>query len=344
MGGAVDKFGPRAVLAITGILFGLGYSLLFRMTEVWELYLYYGLLVGVGMAAHDVGTLSTIARWFKRRRGLMSGIVKAGAGVGQAVVPIAAATLIAGPGWRFTCLLFGTIALLVLVCASQVLRRNPDPLGLKTDEADSDNHPKQISLEDGATLKQAFRSKILWVLCFAKFCDLFCLFTVVVHIVPFGVDQGMESTTAAGVLSTIGIMSIIGRIVLGGVYDRFGARRSMLTCFAILAASLVLLQFAESTWSLFLFATIYGPAHGGFFTITSPSVAEYFGTRAHGTLFGLVVCCGTLGATLGPIVGGSLFDTLKSYTGTFALLLGVSLIGLAVASVLPRYNNFHSAQ
>ena len=96
MGGAVDKFGPRAVLAITGILFGLGYSLLFRMTEVWELYLYYGLLVGVGMAAHDVGTLSTIARWFRRRRGLMSGFVKAGAGVGQAVVPIAAATLIAG--------------------------------------------------------------------------------------------------------------------------------------------------------------------------------------------------------------------------------------------------------
>jgi len=94
-------------------------------------------------------------------------------------------------------------------------------------------------------------------------------------------------------------------------------------CFAILAASLVLLQFAGSAWSLFLFAAIYGPAHGGFFTITSPSVAEFFGTRAHGTLFGLVVASGTFGATLGPIVAGG--------------LLGFSLAGLIVANALPRH-------
>jgi MFS family permease len=84
------------------------------------------------------------------------------------------------------------------------------------------------------------------------------------------------------------------------------------------------------------FAAIYGPAHGGFFTVTSPSVAEFFGTRAHGTLFGLVISCGTFGATLGPIVAGSLFDVWGSYTVAFALLLGFSLTGLAVASMLPR--------
>ncbi len=163
------------------------------------------------------------------------------------------------------------------------------------------------------------------------------MFTVIVHIVPFGVDQGIEPAVAAGVLSTIGAMSIVGRIVLGGAFDRFGARWSLLTCFAVLAASLGLLQFAESALSLFLFALIYGPAHGGFWTITSPSVAEYFGTRAHGTLFGLVVCCGTFGATLGPVVAGSLFDALGSYSSAFALLLGFSLAGLVAASMLPRY-------
>jgi MFS family permease len=153
-------------------------------------------------------------------------------------------------------------------------------------------------------------------------------------------DRGMEPTLAAGILSTIGGMSIIGRIVLGGAFDRIGARRSLLTCFAILTASLVLLQFVESAWSLFLFAMIYGPAHGGFFTITSPSVAEFFGTRAHGTIFGLVVTCGTLGATLGPIVAGSLFDMMGSYGGAFGLLLGFSLAGLVVASALPAVAGF----
>ncbi len=337
MGRAGDRFGPRAILTVAGIMFGLGYALLFRMEAAWELYLYLGLLAGTGLAAHDVGTLSTIARWFVRRRGLMSGFVKAGGGVGQVVVPIAAAALIAGPGWRIACLLFGITAIAVLVGAAQVLRRNPASLGLKADGEVPDASPNRAQQEDGATFRQAFRSRTLWVLCIAKFCDLFCLFTVIIHIVPFAVDRGIEPTLAAGILSTIGAMSILGRIVLGGAFDRFGARRSLLTCFTILTASLVLLQFAGSAWSLFLFAMIYGPAHGGFFTITSPSVAEYFGTRAHGTIFGLVVSCGTLGATLGPVVAGSLFDALGSYGGAFALLLAFSLAGLVVASLLPRH-------
>ncbi len=335
MGRAGDRFGPRAVLTVAGILFGLGYALLFRMEAAWELYLYYGLLAGTGIAAHDVGTLSTIARWFVRRRGLMSGFVKSGAGIGQVVVPIGAAALIAGPGWRLACLIFGIVAIAVLVGSAQVLRHNPESLGLKPDGEAPDASANRVQQEHGATLKEAFGSKALWVLCVAKFCDLFCLFTVIVHIVPFAVDHGMEPTVAAGILSTIGAMSIVGRIILGGAYDRFGARRSLLTCFAILASSLVLLQFAESAWSLFLFAAIYGPAHGGFFTITSPSVAEYFGTRTHGTLFGLVVSCGTFGATLGPIVAGGLYDALGNYSGAFALLLGFSLAGLIVASMLP---------
>ena len=106
MGRAGDRFGPRAVLSMAGIMFGLGYALLFRMQAVWELYLYLGLLTGIGLAAHDVTTLSTIARWFVRRRGLMSGFTKAGGGVGQVVVPTVMAALIAGPGWRISASLF----------------------------------------------------------------------------------------------------------------------------------------------------------------------------------------------------------------------------------------------
>jgi MFS family permease len=344
MGRAGDRFGPRAVLSVAGVLFGLGYALLYRIESTWELYLFYGLLVGAGLAAHDVSTLSTIARWFVRRRGLMTGVVKAGAGIGQVVAPITAAAMIAGLGWRLTCLIFGITALAVLVGAAQMVRRNPASLGLKPDGEAPDVPDSSVHQTDGAeqpeagaTMKEAFGSKTLWILCLAKFCDLFCLFTVVVHIVPFAVDNGMAPAVAAGILSTIGAMSILGRLLLGGAYDRFGARRSLLACFAILAASLVLLQFASSAWSLFLFAVIYGPAHGGFFTITSPSVAEYFGTRTHGTLFGLVVSCGTFGATLGPIVAGGLFDGFGSYSAAFALLLGISLLGVAVASMLPRH-------
>ena len=191
MGQAGDRFGPRAVLTVAGIIFGLGYAMLFRMETAWELYLYLGLLAGIGLSAHDVGTLSTITRWFVRRRGLMSGFIKAGGGIGQVLVPIAAAALIAGPGWRIACLLFGITAMAVLVGAAQVLRRNPADLGLKPDGEVPDVSRNRAQQEDGATFRQAFRSRTLWILCIAKFCDLFCLFTIIVHIIPFAVDHGM---------------------------------------------------------------------------------------------------------------------------------------------------------
>jgi MFS family permease len=347
MGRAVDRFGPRAVLSGAGILVGLGYCLFYQISDIWELYVYYGLLFGVGIAAHDVGTLSTIARWFQRRRGLMTGIVKAGGGVGQVLVPICAALLIAGPGWRVACLSLGLTVIILQVGAAQFLKRGPALLGLRPDgDAPEDCAPeengstadakRQTGEEVGLTFKQAIRSPILWQLCLAKFCDLFCLFTIIIHIVPHAVDHGLAPTTAAAVLSTIGATSILGRLVLGAAFDRIGARRSLIACFTVLALSLVLLQFAGSGWALFLFALIYGPAHGGFFTITSPSVAVFFGTKAHGTLFGLVVSGGTFGDTLGPLVAGALFDGTGSYGIAFALLLGVSLLGLLVASTLPR--------
>ena len=336
MGQAGDRFGPRALLTAAGILFGLGYALLFQMEAAWELYLYYGLMVGVALAAHDVITLSTVTRWFLSRRGLMTGIVKAGAGCGQVIMPLIAAALIAGLGWRSTCFIFGIAAAIALVAAAQVQRRNPASLGLKALGETLDTRSNLVPQEKGTSLKEAVSSRTLWALCIAKFCDLFCLFTIVVHIVPFSADHGMGPSAAAGILSTIGAMSIAGRIALGSAYDRFGARQSLIVCFIILAISLALLQVSESIWSLFLFAAIYGPAHGGFFTITSPSVAEYYGTRAHGTLFGLVISFGTFGATLGPIVAGSLFDSAGNYNAAFALLLGISLLGLCVASTLPR--------
>lgn len=346
MGRAADRFGPRLVLSCAGVLLGLSYVMITQITVVWELYVFYSILFGVGLAAHDVGTLSTIARWFKRRRGLMTGFVKSGGGVGQVVVPIFVAALIAGPGWRTACLVLGVTVIVLQVGAAQILKHNPGLLGLRpdgeeapvaADAAISDGHetPPVAWEESGVTFKEALRSATLWKLCVAKFCDLFCLFTVIIHIAPFAADQGLSPTTGAALLSVIGGMSIVGRMVMGGAFDLIGGRLSLVISFAGLFLSLVLLQFAGPAWTLFLFVLIYGPAHGGFFTITAPSVAEFFGTRAHGALFGLVVSCGTVGATLGPIVAGWLFDEMGNYSVAFGLLLGMSVIGLIVGYTLP---------
>ena len=120
-----DRFGPRLVLGITGTLYGIGYVLLSQVTEIWHLFLIFGLFIGAGMAAHDVVTLSTVSRWFPRRRGFMSGIVKTGTAIGQVAVPPMAAILLTQFGWQTALVVMGTAATGLMVIASACMANPP---------------------------------------------------------------------------------------------------------------------------------------------------------------------------------------------------------------------------
>ena len=336
MGRVNDALGPRVLLTVATAVFAMGYLLMYRMTTIWELYLFYGLLGGLGMGAHDVVTLSTVARWFIRHRGLMSGIVKAGAGIGQVLIPLAAAVLVSIYGWRQACLLIGVVTLVIMVLAAQVVRRDPAELGLRPLGDEKRPDLESGAGEGGLTFQQAATTRPFWILCFAKLSDFFCLLTIMTHIIPHGIDQGLAPATAVAVLSLIGGCSILGRILLGSAFDRIGAKRSLGICFLVLLVTLTLLQVSTDPRLLFVFAPIYGIAHGGFFAIASPSVAHYFGMRSHGTIFGFVLFFGTLGGTVGPLLSGRIFDVTGSYDIAFMILIGFAIFGLLLTAALRR--------
>ena len=326
-----DRIGPRIIMTVSGISLGLGYLLMSGLSAPWQLYLLYGGLVGIGFCTHDVITLSTIARWFIVRRGTMSGLVKVGTGAGQFVVPLLASMLIAGMGWRHAYLVIGGVALGLMVAAAQVLKRDPQGMGLLPDGGPpTDNAHISRSETPSIPLGAAVRTLRFWTLCFTEFAVFFCLLTTIVHIVPHARDQGMTPATAAAVLSIIGGVSMLGRIVMGSANDRIGGKRSFMVCLTILISSLIWLQLADTPWMLFLFAVIYGFGHGGLFTVMSPTIAEFFGTGSHGQLFGLVLFSGTLGGSAGPILAGYIFDRTGSYQTAFILLTALAVMGLAL--------------
>jgi len=330
-----DRIGPRILIATSAVLFGAGYALLSRVQTPWELFLFYGVLTGMGYSAHDVVTLSTVARWFVRRRGAMTGIAKVGTGVGQLLVPVIAATLIATYGWRSAAFVIGTASLLILVVAAQLMRRDPRSVGQYPDGVEMAIGRAPVdSRETGMTLAEAAVTGQFWILCAIQLTVFFCLMTVMIHIVPHATDQGVAAPVAATILSTIGAISIAGRLTIGTLSDRLGGRRSLTICFVVLLASFVLLQFSETTWMLFLFAAIYGFAHGGFFTAMSPTLAEFFGTGSHGVIFGIVLFSGTIGGAIGPLLAGSLFDMTGSYEVVFLTLTGSCLLGLLLTFAL----------
>ncbi|MCP4298532.1 MAG: MFS transporter, partial [Proteobacteria bacterium] len=167
-----------------------------------------------------------------------------------------------------------------------------------------------------------------WIICIIQFTVFFCLFTITIHIVPHALDRGLEPKLAASILSVIGSVSILGRIVTGSLIDKIGGKYSLLSCFIILISSLIWLQILVEPWKLFIFAAIYGFAHGSFFTVTSPLIAELFGTESLGQLFGFVLFIGTIGGTLGPTVAGYLFDLTNSYSIPFTMLTWLAFFGL----------------
>lgn len=335
MGRLNDRIGPKRLIVVTGVFFGIGYLLMSFMHAPWHLYLLYGLFVGVGLSTHDVVTLSTVARWFIRRRGLMTGVVKVGTGAGQLLVPLAATALIGAYGWRTAYLILGVTVMLALFLIAQSLRLDPREMGLLPDGAsplsgvvERDTHEKT------GALKTAMRTRQFWILCGVELVVLSCLLTIVVQIVPHAMDLGLSPVTAAGVLSTIGGISMVGRLIIGAANDRIGGKRSLMICFGILMCGFICLLTARGTWMLFLFAIVYGFGHGGFFTVMSPTVAELFGTDSHGALFGIVLFFGTIGAAAGPILAGYTFDVTGSYQPIFMAMTGLLAIGFLLVFLL----------
>ena len=318
-----DRFGARAVLAVTGTLCGAGYALLSQVTQPWQLFAIFGLLISVGMATHDVVTLSTIARQFHKRRGMMTGVVKVGTALGQIAVPPVAALLIALGDWRTALMILGIGAIAVLQAAAWLMK-GPPPSGAETAQNAA-----------GHGFREAARTPTLWMLCAIQFSFFSALTTIPLHIVVHGMDLGMTPAVAAGLLSVLGGTSIAGRLAVGAGVDRFGGRRTLMLCFLPLIASLLAFLVIAEPWALFAAVALYGFAHGGFFTVTSPNVANYFGLKAHGAIFGLVIFCGMTGGAAGPILAGRIFDVTASYDPAFTTLAVLAALGLALAWRLP---------
>ena len=334
VGNMNDRFGPRLIMAVTGSGFCLGLLLMSQLSAVWQLYLFYGVIVGIGLSSIDVIPLTTTARWFIKRRGMMTGIVKVGTGTGQLIMPLMTSIFIATYGWRISYIIIGILVFVLLVSSGQLLRRDPGQRGLLPDgdekTAASDLHLPEV----GVSLREATLTKQFWMICVINLLIGCCAITVIVHIVPHAMDLGISAIVAAGILSTIGGVSMVGRLITGIAIDRIGNKKLMIMFSLILIASLLWLQVSKELWMLYVFAVVYALGHGGFYTLISPMVAELFGISSHGVLFGIVAFGGTVGGAIGPILAGHIFDIIHSYQLAFFILVGFAIAGLILTSLL----------
>jgi len=327
-----DRFGPRLTLAISIIALSAGYALMSIINAPWQLYIFYGIIIGTGGGFGFVPVTSTVSRWFIKKRGMALGISVAGIGLGTlALVPFAQ-SLISEFDWRISYLIIAGIILVIGFPISRLMRLQPSEKGLLPDGVkemvEESKHNKSPSTDD-FTFKQAIKTAPLWLLFAINVCLTFTLQMVMVHLKAYATDVGIAPMVAATILGLVGGVSILGRIAMGSASDKIGRKTSFLIACLLQAVMMLWLLKARQLWQFYLFSVIFGFGYGGSVPLFPAVIADWFGTKSHGTIFGMMMLAPGIGGAIGPLLGGYIFDTTGSYD--VAIIIGAAVLFMAAA-------------
>lgn len=336
-----DKFGPRLVCTVSGACMGVGFMLMSQVHTVWQVYLVYALIIAAGTGAAWPIVLPLVPKWFTARKGLMTGILASGVGFGIIAIPPAASWLIYNLGWRPAYIIVGGVALVLLVVAAQFLRSAPKQEGQQPLGGDKIKSDATVTEEAGLDFREAIRTRAFALMCTIYFCFGFCLHSVMVHIVPHATEFGIAATTAASIISLIGMLNIAGKLIIGSTSDRLGVKPSLIASLVLLFVAFFWLQFATELWMFYLFAALFALAYGGIMAMQALMMAELFGLRSPAALLGLLSFAYTIGGASGPYVTGYVFDITNSYNLAFLFAAFLAIAGTVLASLLKRPAKMH---
>jgi MFS transporter, OFA family, oxalate/formate antiporter len=329
-GWALDRFGPKAVLLTMGILTLASLLLTGRTTSSWQLFFTYSLLLAAGVGCGFSVILATVSRMFQRRRGLALGIALSGEGVGTLAVAPFATFLISAFDWRTAFSVIGLVGGALMIGFALFLRGVPANSGVSapSKSAVSVHKADGIVHVPGFSLKEAVRTPSFWFLGLVYLLFSFSFYLVLAHIVPHATDLGFTASRAALIISLIGASTVPGRLVIGWASDK--ANRKMLAIFCALfqVAAMVWLAWSGSLWMFYIFAVVFGFSFGGLSNLMATLIGDTFGLTNLGAITGTLVVGFSLGAALGPALGGLVFDATNSYFVSF--LVGVGAACLAV--------------
>jgi MFS transporter, OFA family, oxalate/formate antiporter len=335
VGHLTDRFGPRIVVTVCGFFLGLGYFLMSQVNSLWQLYLFYGVILGIGMSGLWIPLLSPIVRWFTDKRSLMTGIIISGLTIGQLIAPLGISRLIAAHGWRMSYMVLGVAVIVLIMLLAQLLKPNPGRQMQASGGEKTSAKPNLDAIGRDFNLKEAAATLQFWLVVVIFFCIGYAAFSITVHIVPHATKLGIPEITAANILAISGGVGIIGNFVLGGLIgDKIGNRKVFIIGLVLIVAALFWMTPSKELWILYVFAVVFGIGIGGVGTSESPLLARLFGLSSHGLIYGVVGLSWTLGGAVGPFITGYLCDVMGNYQLAFLISAILGVLGLILIIAL----------
>jgi MFS family permease len=327
-GAASDRFGTRIVVLTGALLLGLGLLLASRTTSLLEFQLTYGILVGLAAGSFFAPMIAATTRWFENNRSLAVSLVSAGMGVAPMTISPFARWLISNYDWRIAMMTIGIAAWVLLIPAALLVR--PPPVAASDDAANA-----AAAEPAGMSAAHALRSPQFVVLALTFFLCCAAHSGPIFHMVSYAMLCGVPAMAAVTIYSVEGLAGLGGRLLLGVLADRLGAKPVLVTGLLVQALSIATYLFVGRLVEFYLLAVVFGTAYGGVMPLYAVLAREYFGQRVMGTVFGAATMTSSLGMAFGPLAGGWIFDTFTSYSWLYIGSMGVALGAVAVAFAFP---------
>jgi OFA family oxalate/formate antiporter-like MFS transporter len=330
-----DKSSPRLVALCGAVLAGGGYMLSSLAGSLPHLLITYGLIAGLGNAAGYIAAVSTGLKWFPDKRGLASGIVVGGYGLGALVFAPMATHMIAIAGWRVSFTILGASFLAIIGICSLVLKNPPQgwvPTGSKVTLTSSS---KLNSLGQGSReMLKTSRFYMLWMIFF-----LSCLagLMIIASLKPFAMaSAGLGPMEAAIAVSILSAFNFIGRIALGWVSDVIGRIKTLAMVSAIIAVNMLLFPMYGTIILVYIGAAITGLCFGTNLGLFPAITADNWGTRHLGVNYGIMLTAWGIGGLAGPVIGGYMYDVTGRYTYAFWIGSILAIVTLILMYIVTR--------
>jgi MFS family permease len=333
---ATDRYGAKPVIMAGITFFFLGAMVTGVVSQVWHIWISYGLLLGVAQACFNVPILTAASSWFHKRLGLGIGLLQASHGLGPAIMALMVSFLITSFEWRTAFWSIGIVGGCIMLGLILLFRSRPSDMGIRAYGApESEPIFEKLDPVLEKLRSKAFRTSMQSTSAFWKLVSvhyLGCLghSIVIIYVIPIAVIAGVDLVSAAGILSTLMAVSVLTRFSTPVIADHLGAKWSMAIMFILQGLPVLMLFWTHELWQFYLFAVIFGIGYGGEGSAFPIINRQYFGRGPMGRSFGWQQAGAGAGMATGGWVGGLLYGFSGAYDATIVLSTVASVAGALV--------------
>lgn len=339
LGHFVEKFGPRAAGTLSALFFGSGIAgagLAIQLESLLLLYLFYGMIAGIGLGVGYITPVSTLVKWFPDRRGLATGLAIMGFGFASLISSPIMNYLIEHYGISSTFYILGTVYFVIIFCSAQYLappKAGWVPKGLEAGEKSGARKLKADLRQ--LTANEAVKTRQFWALWVMLFINITCGIAILSVASPMAQELvGMSAVSAATMVGIMGLFNGGGRIVWAAISDYIGRPNvyTLFFAFQIIAFFILPNIHVGILFSIivYMIMTCYG---GGFASIPA-YIGDLFGTKQLGAIHGYILTAWAAAGLAGPIFVSWVRETTGSYQGTLIIFSGIFILALAVSLLI----------